>query len=73
MTMTAIPQWGKFEALFADWMPPGFEPGVEWADDTDAADTDDTDAIDDDKAAAEELEAIEELTESRMVVSVIKI
>jgi hypothetical protein len=54
-------------------MPPGVEPGVEWADDTDAADTDDTDATDDDEAAAEELDAIEELTESRMVVSVIKL
>jgi hypothetical protein len=48
-------------------MPPGFVPAVEWAD----TEADDTDAIDDDEAAAaaDELEAIEELTESRMVVS----
>jgi hypothetical protein len=52
-------------------MPPGFEPGDDWADDTDAADTEDTDATDDDDIAAEELDAIEELTESRMVVSMI--
>jgi len=48
-------------------MPPGFVPEVEWAE----TEADDTDANDDDEAAAadDELAAIEELTESRMVVS----
>jgi len=49
-------------------MPPEFVPEVEWAE----TEADDTDANDDDEAAAaddDELAAIEELTESRMVVS----
>jgi hypothetical protein len=50
-------------------MPPEFVPEVEWAE----TEADDTDANDDDEAAAaaaddDELAAIEELTESRMVV-----
>jgi hypothetical protein len=60
-TMTAMAQWGKLDEPSDDWMPPGFEPLVACADDADAADTEDIDA--------DELEANEELTESRIVVS----
>lgn len=67
-TITAMAQWGKFEASPVAWMPPGFEPGVDRVEDADADDAEAAEA-DAAAAAADELAAIEELTESSTVVS----